>query len=67
MGGKNYCGCEVSSHNDHRIAMAMAAMASCIEGSITILNSGCVKKSYPDFFKDYCLLGGAADVFDVGE
>ena len=66
-GGKDYFGCEVSSHNDHRIAMAMAVMASCIEGNMTILNSGCVKKSYPDFFKDYCLLGGIVDVFDVGE
>lgn len=67
MGGKDYFGCEVSSHNDHRIAMALATMALCAEGDMKILNSGCVKKSYPDFFKDYCLLGGAADVFDVGE
>ena len=66
-GGKNYLGCEVFSHNDHRIAMAMAVMASRTEGSMTILNSDCVKKSYPDFFKDYCLLGGIVDVFDVGK
>lgn len=66
-GGKNYAGCEVSSHNDHRIAMALTVMASCVEGNITILNSQCVKKSYPGFFKDYNLLGGEADVFDLGQ
>lgn len=66
-GGKNYLGCEVSSHNDHRIAMAMTVMTSCTEGNMTILNSDCVKKSYPDFFEDYCLLGGIVDVFDVGK
>lgn len=66
-GGKNYSGCEVSSHNDHRIAMALTVMASCVEGNITILNSECVKKSYPEFFKDYNLLGGEADVFDLGQ
>lgn len=66
-GGKNYAGCEVSSHNDHRIAMALTVMASCAEGNITILNSQCVKKSYPGFFKDYNLLGGEADVFDLGQ
>ena len=66
-GGKNYSGCEVSSHHDHRIAMALTVMASCVEGNITILNSECVKKSYPEFFKDYNLLGGEADVFDLGQ
>ena len=66
-GGKNYAGCEVSSHNDHRIAMALTVMASCAEGNITILNSQCVEKSYPGFFKDYNLLGGEADVFDLGQ
>ena len=66
-GGENYLGGEVSSHNDHRIAMALTVIASCVEGNITILNSDCVKKSYPKFFKDYSLLGGVADVFDVGE
>lgn len=66
-GAKNYFGCEVSSHGDHRIAMALAVMASCAKGDMVILNSDCVKKSYPNFFDDYCLLGGAADVFDLGQ
>ena len=67
VGGKNYFGCEVSSHGDHRIAMALTVMASCAEGNMVILNSDCVKKSYPNFFDDYCLLGGAADVFNLGQ
>ena len=48
----------VDSFNDHRIAMA-AAVAACREkGTITILNSSCCSKSYPDFFRDFRNLGG---------
>lgn len=51
-------GGEVDSHNDHRIAMA-AAVASCgCKSAVTITNAEAVKKSYPDFFKDFAALGG---------
>ena len=51
-------GGEVDSHNDHRIAMA-AAVASCgCRSAVTITNAEAVKKSYPDFFKDFAALGG---------
>ena len=51
-------GGEVSSHNDHRIAMA-AAVASCgCSRSVTIHNAEAVRKSYPDFFRDFAALGG---------
>ena len=51
-------GGEVSSHNDHRIAMA-AAVASCgCKSAVTITGAEAVKKSYPDFFKDFAALGG---------
>lgn len=51
-------GGEVSSHNDHRIAMA-AAVASCIcRGPVIIRGADAVSKSYPDFFSDFAGLGG---------
>lgn len=51
-------GGEVDSYNDHRIAMA-AAVASCsCKSAVTITNAEAVKKSYPDFFKDFAALGG---------
>lgn len=42
----------VSSHNDHRIAMACAVAALNATGPVTITDAGCVRKSYPDFFGD---------------
>ena len=55
-------GAEVSSHNDHRIAMATAIAAIRSEGPVTIDGAQkCVQKSYPNFFEDYTLLGGSAE------
>lgn len=52
-------GAQVSSHNDHRIAMATAIAACRAEGDVTIDGAGkSVKKSYPNFFEDYKKLGG---------
>lgn len=45
-------GAKVSSHNDHRIAMATAVAALGAKGNTIIENADAVKKSYPDFFKD---------------
>lgn len=42
---------EVESHNDHRIAMALAVAALCSEGVMRIHGAECVAKSYPDFFE----------------
>lgn len=43
----------VNSHNDHRIAMALAIAALCSNAnSMKIQNSNCVSKSYPTFFED---------------
>lgn len=44
----------VNPHNDHRIAMATALAAIKSRNPVTILDPGCVNKSYPDFFKDFC-------------
>jgi len=42
----------VDSHNDHRIAMMAAILATCSDGPITITNAGAIAKSYPEFFSD---------------
>lgn len=48
----------VDSFCDHRIAMAAAIAATCADGPVTITNTHCVEKSYPDFWEDYRKLGG---------
>ncbi|SEL17663.1 3-phosphoshikimate 1-carboxyvinyltransferase [Ruminococcus albus] len=54
-------GAEVSAHNDHRIAMAMAIAATRCENPIIIRGAECVRKSYPDFWEVYRSLGGIAE------
>lgn len=51
-GGNEIKGAKVSSHNDHRIAMACSVAALAAKGNTTIHDADAVKKSYPDFFKD---------------
>ena len=46
---------QVSTYDDHRMAMAFAPMA--IQRSIVIQDPGVVTKSYPDFWKDLARLG----------
>ncbi|MCL2014279.1 MAG: 3-phosphoshikimate 1-carboxyvinyltransferase [Oscillospiraceae bacterium] len=46
------------SHNDHRIAMSAAIMAAGCEAPSELFGAQAVRKSYPDFFKDYKKLGG---------
>lgn len=46
-------GVTVDSWDDHRIAMSLAIASTCCEKPITITNSSCVKKSYPDFWQDF--------------
>lgn len=53
------------SYNDHRIAMAMAVAAIKCTSPLTILNAQCVEKSYPEFFKDYSVLGGKINVINL--
>lgn len=52
-GGKSLHGAEVDSHNDHRIAMAMAVASVGCEGNIILSGYGAVSKSYPHFFEDW--------------
>lgn len=57
-GRKKLSGGKVKCFNDHRIAMAAGLAASICTDDITLLDAECVKKSYPDFWRDYSLLGG---------
>lgn len=40
----------VNSHGDHRIAMALAVLATKVNGQTEIQNADAVAKSFPDFF-----------------
>ena len=51
-------GAKLSSHNDHRIAMANTIAALGAEGKTTVQGVQCVKKSYPDFLRDLRSVGG---------
>jgi len=56
----------VNSWNDHRIAMAMAiASIKCTE-KLIIQDSEAIKKSYPNFYKDFKSLGGKINEWTMG-
>ena len=55
-GGKTLHGTQVDSHNDHRIAMAMAVASTGCDGEISLSGFGAVSKSYPNFFEDWSSL-----------
>ncbi|MDD7794939.1 3-phosphoshikimate 1-carboxyvinyltransferase [Clostridium sp. 'White wine YQ'] len=57
----------VHSWNDHRIAMSLAIAATCCTEKVTIENPGCVKKSYPSFWRDYKSLGGKINEWSLGQ
>ncbi len=57
-GVEKFTGGEISSYNDHRIAMSMAIAATKSDSPIIIKGAECVAKSYPDFFEVYKKLGG---------
>ena len=48
----------VDGANDHRIVMAAAIAATRCESPVTIQGAEAVRKSYPDFWRDYGNLGG---------
>ena len=59
-------GTEVDCCNDHRIAMMAAVAATRCEKPVTLLGADCVKKSYPNFWEHYQMLGGELDVIVSG-
>lgn len=56
-GGKLHGG-EVSSWQDHRIAMMAATCSTWTDESIVVDNHACVNKSYPTFWEDFESIGG---------
>ncbi len=55
-------GAKVSSHNDHRIAMACTIAALGAKGNTIIHDAEAVKKSYPGFFDDMKMLKASLQV-----
>ena len=47
--------------NDHRIVMSAAVLSAVANGKSKINGWRAIDKSYPEFFKDYCILGGKVD------
>ncbi len=58
VGVKSLKGGTVDSHNDHRVAMALAMASIKATGNIRILNAECVSKSYPNFWEVFESIGG---------
>ena len=55
----------VCSHDDHRMAMMLAIASTICQEPVVIDNRECVKKSYPDFWEDFAMLGGKIDGSDI--
>ncbi len=58
-------GGEVDSHNDHRIAMMLSIASSVCENEVIINDHLAIRKSYPNFYKDFLTLGGKIHEYDV--
>jgi 3-phosphoshikimate 1-carboxyvinyltransferase len=58
-GGGTVNGAIVSSHGDHRIAMACAIVALKAGEEVIIENADAVEKSYPGFYQDLKVLGAS--------
>jgi 3-phosphoshikimate 1-carboxyvinyltransferase len=52
-GAERLHGADCRAHNDHRIAMMCAVASILADGDVTIDDPDCVKKSYPNFWKDF--------------
>ncbi|MGH2647513.1 MAG: 3-phosphoshikimate 1-carboxyvinyltransferase, partial [Ginsengibacter sp.] len=61
-GGKQLKGAKVTSHNDHRIAMACAVAALGAKGKTIIQDAEAVKKSYPSFYQDLKMLKASLQI-----
>lgn len=65
-GKKSLSGGVCSSHNDHRIAMAIATVSPYCTGEVIIKGANSVEKSMPDFWERFRRLGGIADELNLG-
>jgi 3-phosphoshikimate 1-carboxyvinyltransferase len=57
ISGGNPVGARVESHEDHRIAMALAVTSLQADSEVFLRDSQCISKSYPDFYRDIRSLG----------
>jgi 3-phosphoshikimate 1-carboxyvinyltransferase len=55
-------GAQVSSHHDHRIAMACAVAGLRCNGEMEISHAEAINKSYPDFFEDLISVGASVNI-----
>lgn len=60
-GVDSFKGATLSSHNDHRVAMALAMASLKTKGEIVIEGAEAVTKSYPNFWEVFKSLGGDID------
>ncbi|TFH34481.1 MAG: 3-phosphoshikimate 1-carboxyvinyltransferase [Bacteroidia bacterium] len=63
-GGEPLTGGRVSSHGDHRIAMALAVAAVRASGEVIIEDAESVNKSYPGFFEDMSAAGANLKIIE---
>lgn len=66
-GVSGFTGGHVQSHNDHRIAMAVAIASICANGNIILDGAEAVNKSYPHFWEDFKAMGGEWIGLDLGK
>ena len=52
---ESFCGVEIETYNDHRMAMSLALPGLRLPG-VKILNPGCTVKTYPNYFEDLSTL-----------
>lgn len=60
-------GGNVSSYNDHRMAMMEAIASTICQNKVIIDQKDCVKKSYPSFWEHFQMLGGITDECELGD
>ncbi|CAN5881007.1 3-phosphoshikimate 1-carboxyvinyltransferase [soil metagenome] len=61
-GGTGVHSAKLSSHHDHRIAMASAIAALNADGNIEIENAEAINKSYPEFYHQLQMMGAAVSL-----
>lgn len=66
QGVRNFTGGRVKSHNDHRIAMAVAIASIASSEKIILEGAEAVNKSYPHFWEDFEKMGGAIHGINLG-
>lgn len=56
-GGRPLSGCELESHDDHRVAMALTAAALSAKGETVIRGAECAGVTFPGFFDKFARMG----------